>query len=127
MNWLRNVVGIAACAVWSLAGSAAAAERIQLDRPAEREFIRDLAGMLDASSKEHIRQVCDRLLTDKATPIIVITVESMAKHGGDDMPIETFAKLLFNQWGIGHATLGEQAMEYGYSFTRIKRGSASSH
>ena len=64
--------------------------------------------MLDAESKERIRELCDRLLTDKATPIIVVTINSMAQHGADDMRIETFATLLFDQWQIGHAKLGGQ-------------------
>lgn len=88
--------------------SSASAIEITLDRPGDREFVRDLAGMLDDEAKEHIRQLCDRLLTDKATPIIVVTIESMAKHGGADLRIETFATLLFDQWQIGHATLGGQ-------------------
>jgi uncharacterized protein len=53
-------------------------------------------------------EVCDELLTDKATPIIVVTIESMANHGGADMRIETFATLLFNQWQIGHESIGEE-------------------
>jgi uncharacterized protein len=32
----------------------------------------------------------------------------MANHGGEGMRIETFATLLFNQWQIGHAKLGQQ-------------------
>lgn len=92
----------------SLVGSSASALEISLDPPGDREFVRDLAEMLDAKSKEHIRELCDRLLTDKATPIIVVTINSMAQHGGDDMRIETFATLLFDQWQIGHAKLGGQ-------------------
>jgi len=87
--------------------SSASAIEIDLEPPGDREFIRDFAGLLDSDSEEHIRKLCDSLLTDKATPIIVITIESMAKHGGEDMRIETFATLLFDQWRIGHATLGK--------------------
>ena len=108
------IVGfIAICAMCLAIASSASAVEIQLDPPGEREFIRDLAGMLDSDSKEHIRSLCDRLLTDKATPIIVITIESMAKYGGQDLRIETFATLLFDQWGIGHATLGQQEWNTG--------------
>ena len=71
-----------------------------MEPPGDREFIRDLAGLLDPGAQEQIRKICDSLLTDKATPIIVITIESMAKHGGEGMRIETFATLLFDQWGI---------------------------
>jgi uncharacterized protein len=37
----------------------------------------------------------------------VVTIPSMAKHGGDDMRIETFATLLFNQWEIGLAKINK--------------------
>ena len=77
-------------------------ERLSLEPPGQREFIRDLAGMVPAQEAALIRQVCDQLLTQKATPVIVVTIESMAKYGGGDMSIESFAMLLFNQWGIGH-------------------------
>ena len=93
--------------------SSASAIEIDLQQPGDREFVRDLAGLLDSGSEKHIRKICDSLLTDKATPIIVITIESMAKHGGEGMRIETFATLLFDQWGIGHATLGKQEWNTG--------------
>lgn len=107
------VLGVLLLAVWLLAPQCASAVQITLDRPGDREFVRDLANMLDAESKEHIRAVCDRLLTDKATPIIVVTIESMAKHGGEGMRIETFATLLFDQWQIGHAALGKDVWNTG--------------
>jgi uncharacterized protein len=86
----------------------AAAAQISLEPPGEREFVRDLAEMIDSADKEKIRSICDKLLTDKATPIIVVTIDSMAQHGGAGMRIETFALLLFNQWEIGHAKLNGQ-------------------
>ncbi|MCC7336792.1 MAG: TPM domain-containing protein [Pirellulaceae bacterium] len=105
----RAFVGFATIiAFCMMATSSAPAIEISLEPPGEREFIRDLAGMLEPNAKEHIREICDSLLTDKATPIIVITIESMAQYGGEGMRIETFATLLFDQWGIGHATLGGQ-------------------
>jgi uncharacterized protein len=64
--------------------------------------------MITSADEEKIRVLCDKLLTDKATPIIVVTIDSMAKHGGEGMRIETFALLLFNQWQIGHAKLDGQ-------------------
>ena len=93
---------------WLLGASSASALELTLAPPGDREFVRDLANMIDSEAEAHIRQLCDSLLTDKATPIIVVTIESMAKHGGEGMRIETFATLLFNQWQIGHAKLGQQ-------------------
>lgn len=88
--------------------SSANALELTLKPPGDREFVRDLAGMLDEKTTKQIKEICDKLLTDKATPIIVVTIDSMAQYGGADMRIETFATLLFNQWEIGHAKLGDQ-------------------
>jgi uncharacterized protein len=82
--------------------------RITLDRPADREFIRDEAKLISPEDAAKIKQLGDKLLTEKATPIIVVTIESMAKHGGADMRIETFANLLFDQWAIGVAKVNGQ-------------------
>ncbi|MEQ9408344.1 MAG: TPM domain-containing protein [Fuerstiella sp.] len=85
------------------------AQEFDLEPPGEREFVSDNANMLDEGTIVRIREICDQLLTDKATPIIVVTIDSMAQHGGGmNMPIETFAALLFNQWQIGHAKLEGQ-------------------
>lgn len=92
--------------LWS-AGSSLAAQ-IQINRPGDREFVRDLAGLINDADEKKIKKLCDDLLTKKATPIIVVTIESMAKHGGAGMRIETFATLLFDQWGIGHKTIGRK-------------------
>lgn len=88
--------------------SSATALELTLDPPGDREFVRDLAGMLDEKTSKQIKEICDKLLTDKATPIIVVTIDSMAQYGGADMRIETFATILFNQWQIGHVQLGDQ-------------------
>jgi uncharacterized protein len=79
---------------------------IQLDPPGQREFILDQAGMIDAEDAATIRELADKLLTDKAVPIVVVTINSMSDHGGRGMRIETFARLLFDQWQIGPAKLG---------------------
>ncbi len=108
--WMRLLIG--AVLLLSLAGRAAAV-RITIDPPGEREFVRDLAEMIADADETKIRQACDKLLTAKATPIIVVTIVSMAKHGGADMRIETFTRLLFDQWGVGHAELSGQAWNTG--------------
>jgi len=104
----RTCATIAWLLVVPLTASSLTAQEFDLEPPGEREFIKDLAGLLDEESKDRIRSTCDTLLKDKATPIIVVTIESMAQHGGQQLPIETFAALLFNQWQIGHAKLEGQ-------------------
>ena len=81
---------------------------ISIDRPGDREFVRDSANIIDDETETKIVAQCDQLLTDKATPIIVVTIDSMAKHGPPGQRIETFAMLLFNQWQIGHERLEGQ-------------------
>lgn len=81
---------------------AASAFEIELDPPGDREFVLDLANMIDPEDKAEIKKICDQLLTDMATPIIVVTINSMSDHVNMTMNIEAFSTLLFNQWQIGH-------------------------
>jgi uncharacterized protein len=85
----------------------ASAGKIDLERPGQTEFVRDLAGMINPTDKARIVQMCNEVWKTKATPIIIVTIDSMAAHGGADLKIETFARLLFDQWGIGIAKLGD--------------------
>ena len=96
-----------------VATTTSTAAEISLDRPGDREFVRDNANMLTEPDKAEIVAICDKLLTDKATPIIVITIDRMSNHGGNGMRIETFARLLFDQWEIGQAELNGQLWNTG--------------
>ena len=96
-----------------VATTTSTAAEISLDRPGDREFVRDNANMLTKPDKAEIVAICDKLLTDKATPIIVITIDRMSNHGGNGMRIETFARLLFDQWEIGQAELNGQLWNTG--------------
>lgn len=78
------------------------ANTLTVPKPGERDFIGDYASLISTDDKAHIRQLADSLLTDKATPIIVITVDRMSSYGGSGYSIERFATQLFSQWGIGH-------------------------
>ncbi len=101
------------CLLMLLTASPLQALEITLDRPGEREFVRDNANLLSPQDETEIRALCDKLLTDKATPIIVITINKMSDHGGEGLRIETFARLLFDQWQIGHAQLNGQIWNTG--------------
>jgi uncharacterized protein len=84
-----------------------------LPRPGDREFVMDRAHLLTDADKAKIQELGNKLLTDKATPIIVVTINSMSEHGGGGMRIETFARLLFDQWEIGQAKVQGQAWNTG--------------
>lgn len=81
------------------------AQELTLNPPGEIDFILDKADLIKPEDEAKIKEICRNCLIDKATPIIVVTIESMAKYGGGDMTIERFATTLFNQWKIGHAEL----------------------
>ena len=104
---ITTVAIVVLCCV-ALRPAPVSAIEIDLEQPGEREFVRDLAGMLDEATKQRIQEKCDRLLSETATPIIVITIDSMAARGAPGLRIETFATLLFDQWGIGQATINDQ-------------------
>ncbi len=79
-------------------------------RPGERDFVLDLGDLLTYKHQEEIVQICDTLLTDKAIPIIVVTIESMSEYGADGWSIGRYARNLFDEWGIGWDELqGQQS------------------
>jgi uncharacterized protein len=113
----RAATGAIVClAVWLLGSLAlpVSAQVISLERPGEREFVVDKADVITPEDEQRIKQICDRVLTDTASPIIVVTIESMAKYSQrGELPWETFARVLFDQWGIGHLTVGGQSLNTG--------------
>lgn len=92
---------LAVCLTLAMPGAVAWGQFIQLEPPGQREFILDKAGLITPEHEQQIRAICDKLLTERAIPIVVVTIESMAQYGGRYSRIETFATILFNQWGIG--------------------------
>jgi uncharacterized protein len=70
------------------------------EQPADRGFITDGANLISASDDAAIREIADLLLTDKAVPIIVVTIQSLTAYGAYD-GIESYAMALFDEWGIG--------------------------
>ena len=88
--------------------STAAAQVIQLPRPGERDFVVDKADLITPEHEQQIKQICDKSLTDTGSPLIVVTIESMATYlaANRQLPWETFARVLFDEWGIGHLTTG---------------------
>ena len=86
----------------------AEAQHIDLVPPPEGKFILDNADLIDPADKDAIEALAGAVLQEKAIPILVVTVESMAAYGGAGLRIETFATLLYNQWEIGHERINDQ-------------------
>jgi uncharacterized protein len=89
---------VAFCVLVTLAG---AAQTIDIPRPGDREFLVDRAYMVSPPDRARIVEACDRLLKERAIPVVVVTVPSLAAYTTQDLGMEAFARLLFNQWGIG--------------------------
>lgn len=92
---------------------ARAAPTIKLERPGQHQFIVDQADFLLPVDENYLRGVCGALLRDRATPLIIVTVTSMAEHGGAGMSVETFAATLFDEWGIGHPQIAGRDWDTG--------------
>ena len=103
----RIAIALLFCAIWT---SSAIGQGIieSLPRPAAGQFVLDLADLLSPGDEQAIRARCAKLDKETATPIIVVTIKSMADHGGRGMRIETFARLLFDQWGVGYAKVNNK-------------------
>ena len=78
---------------------------IKLDPPGQHEFVLDKADLISTEDEKKIRDLAEKLLKDKAAPLVVVTINSMAEHGVAGVKIETFARILFDQWQIGPANL----------------------
>ncbi len=77
----------------------AAQPALDLPPPAHGYFILDHAGLLSQADAEAVDETTLALASEKAVPLYVVTIESMAAHGGDGLPIERFARRLYEQWG----------------------------
>jgi uncharacterized protein len=69
----------------------------QLDFPKATDWINDFANVLDVKTKKRLTEVCKELDKKTNAQIAVVTIDSIGKT-----PIGDYARLLFNQWGIGH-------------------------
>ena len=113
---MRNRSGVIGLLLSALAfgvPQGALAQQINIDPPGDREFVQDLARMVAPDDVVAIREIGDQLLTDLAIPIVVVTIDSMGQYGGGNWRIETFARVLFDQWGIGHETIDGQPWNRG--------------
>ena len=59
-------------------------------------YVNDFAGVLDASSSEAIRKICEQVDQKAKAQIAVVTIHTL-----DGADIESYAANLYKQWGIG--------------------------
>jgi uncharacterized membrane protein YgcG len=61
--------------------------------------VQDLAELITPDDEVLIDEWCEAVQTEHTVPVVVVTIESMARHGGEGLLVETFARSLFEQWG----------------------------
>lgn len=86
-------IGRLALACWLLAAGTVVAQA-SLPRPAG--YVTDLAGILDAGTRETLAQRLKEVEARTSSEIAVATVPSL-----DGMSIEEYANRLFKEWGVG--------------------------
>ena len=59
-------------------------------------YVNDFAGVLDASSSESIRNICQQIDEKTKAQIAIVTIHSL-----DGADIESYASSLYKAWGIG--------------------------
>lgn len=110
--------------------TSAAAAKLSLDRPRDGEFVRDTADLLTPAEAGQVRQRCEQLLADTEVPVFVLTIDTMAGHGGGGMTVASFTQTLFDQWGDSHPLIHKEKWTNGILFvvaagdrqTRIELG-----
>ena len=71
-------------------------------KPAEGKFLVDEANLLSVSSVNELEPKLNELLKKTAIPIIFVSIQNQKAYGAGNMPIETYARRLYDHWGIGH-------------------------
>lgn len=95
-----------------LPAGAVSAQAINLQRPGERDFVVDIAGLLNPQQTEQVKKTADELLTQTAIPLWVVTIERKSDYSSG-LSIEQFARQLYDQWGLGQATINGQQYNRG--------------
>src|SRR6476469_5473941 len=98
-NWRRmapNRIWQATKSIWALVflATALCAEPISQLKPTG--YVNDFAGVLDASSSESIRKICEQIDQKAHAQIAIVTIRSL-----DGADIESYASGLYKAWGIG--------------------------
>tara|TARA_B100002019_G_scaffold291578_1_gene312142 strand:- start:477 stop:1346 length:870 start_codon:yes stop_codon:yes gene_type:complete len=71
-------------------------------KPVEGKFVVDQANLLSTTSITQLESGLAELLKEMAIPIIFLSIHSQQDFGAGGMSIETYARILYDEWGIGH-------------------------
>lgn len=101
MRWTTLVCSLL---MLTLAITTADAAEIDIAPPAQDAFIRDLAAMISTDDQQRIHNLATALQQEQDVRLLVVTLSSMAEHGPANLRLETYARLLFDQWQLRDAT-----------------------
>ncbi len=69
--------------------------------PVNGQLIQDYASVLDEDQCAQIDRFQEQTFTNHNTPIVVVTIHSMAQYRGGHFSIEQFARQWFDNWKLG--------------------------
>lgn len=84
---------------------------LDMPRPMPGEFVRDLADLISPDHEQQITSLAQKLLEERNTPLFVLTLDSMARHGGRGLRLEQFADQLVRQWRGQAAQPGDRTWQ----------------
>lgn len=65
--------------------------------------VNDFADLLPPEAEERVAETLRLGREETGVHVVLVTMDSMARMGGQGEPIEEYAKALFNFWGVGDA------------------------
>lgn len=74
------------------------------------DTVSDFAGVLNADEKADLTTTLKKARDETGVQIVVVVMEARASYGGAGQSIETYAKNLFNAWGVGDKTRNDGVM-----------------
>lgn len=66
--------------------------------------VNDWAGVLSPAAVSRLETTLQSARDETGVHVVLVTMKRLADHGGAGMRIDSYAKGLFNQWGIGSKT-----------------------
>ncbi len=117
----RRTGAVCAVAWLTLAAASAQPTHINIPGPTPGVSVIDTIDAIDAEREKELNELCQRLLDEHATQMLVVTIDLMAEYGHDD--IDEMAHALFNQWQVGLREIHGQDWDTGVMvlFSRLDR------
>lgn len=106
--------------LFCLAMIPSAAMAQEMPRPLS-DRVSDFANILSPEAEKRISDALSAGRNETGTHVVVVTMDRLANYGGAGQAIESYAKNLFNQWGVGDSSRNDGIMILVVSDDRIMR------